>query len=320
MYNSIETLSIDSIFMRFKNIIIDNKMKILKSDTVLDSCLYHAYNIIGILEQLNYYIEKVFMCREYKLLSSELDFLDSYDISDLKYNNLKWLIFKCALKEAISNKNDGLLELDKIIDVTQIPPINSSKFSIYMSWYLLQKLNNKSVPIINIPNENLNLNINKVYKYFINLDTQTIKKIIKWVIEFDFGSSSDSKLDLLNRYSIDTIFNSTGYIYKTNYDYIDNQNYKIKIEDNEYRLILKPQLISSDNYFDNINFNDYETESDEETESNKTKNNKSSKTAHIGGFNKVDGFYKFKLKNNEIINIISPLPFCKMFYFIRYFE
>ena len=82
---------------------------------------------------------------------------------------------------------------------------------------------------------------------------------------------------------------------------------------------MKPQLISSDNYFDNINFNDYETESDEETESNKTKNNKSSKTAHIGGFNKVDGFYKFKLKNNEIINIISPLPFCKMFYFIRYF-
>lgn len=320
MYNSIETLSIDSIFMRFKNIIIDNKMKILKSDTVLDSCLFHAYNIIGIPEYLNYYIEKVFICREYKLLSSELDFLDSYDISDLKYNNLKWLIFKCALEEAISNSKYGPLELDKIIDVTQIPPINSSKFSIFMSWYLLQKLNNKSVPIIDIPNENINLNINKVYKYFINLDTQTIKKIIKWVITN--GIKCDPKLDLLNRYSIDTIFNSEGQIYKTETDYIDNTNYKIKIEDDEYRLILKSRIISSDNYFDNFNFEDYKTESDEETElnDNKTKNNKSSKTAHIGGFNKVDGFYKFKLKNNEIINIISPLPFCKMFYFIRYFE
>ncbi len=315
MYDNIKALPIDSCFIRYKFINSNNEIKTLKSDIVFDSCLFHAYNIIGIPEQLNYYVEKVFMCREYKLLLSELDYLDTYDITTPKYNNLKWLIFKCSLEEATSSNN--FIELDKIIDITQIPPINSSKFSIYMSWYLLQKLNNKSVPSIIIPNEYLHLNINKIYNYFINLDSQKIKAIIKWISDYDFGTTSDSKLNLLNRYSIDTLFNLEGQIYKTEYDYIDNTKYIIKVEDNKYKILLKPKLINSDNYFDNINFNDYNTDSEEEANNKKISSN--TKTAHIGGFNKVDGFYKFKMNNNDIINIISPLPFCKMFYFIRYF-
>lgn len=313
MYGIIKSLTVNGCMMRFKHILIDGKMKILKSDVVFDSCLYHAYNIIGIHEHLEYYIKKVFMCREYKLLISELEYLDSYGVSNNHYNNLKWIIFMAVLNEAIDPQDD-IIEFDKIIDITQVPPFNSIKFTIYMSWYLLQKLNNKDVPIIDIPDEYLNVNINKIYKYFIVLDTITIKKIIKWISDFDFNSVPDT---FTAGCWIDTIFNSDGQFYKANYDYIDNPNYTIRVINNKYKIIEKTILINSDNFFDDLNFDDSNNSDNEVENSNNTSKLSNINVSHVGG-TKINGFYKFKI-SDEIINIITPLPFCKMSYLVRRF-
>ncbi len=206
------------------------------------------------------------------------------------------------------------ISLEQIIDVNTIPHINSSKFSVYMSWFVLQKIKGLSVPEINIADENIILDINKIYKYFIDIDSNTIKNIIKWIDEYDFGNSSDAKTNYFDSCSIETIFNSDGKICKVEYDFIDNTNYLLKIINNEYRLIPKSSLINTDIYDDLTYFDDTYNDDEQDNDDNIFKSN-NNKIIQKGG-EKSYGIYNYKI-GNDMINIYSVLPICKMFYFIK---
>lgn len=320
MYDNIKSLSIESTFIFFKCICTNNRILTLKSENVLDSCLYHAYNLIGVKEKIACYFNKVFMCHDYKLLLSEFNFLDTYDISSPSFNNLKWLIFKSGLEQATIPNEYNPINLEQIIDISIIPPISSSKFSIFMSWYLLQKIKNLPVPEIIIEDEYLNLDVNKIYKYFIDIDNLTVRNIIKWINEYDFRLTSDPKL--FERYSIDTIFNSKGHIYKTMYDYIDNSKYILKVIKDKYHLFIKPSLIETDTDEFYTQFKHDENDDDSDIDINNDEkeyksNYKISKSFIQKGGIQTYGIYKYNI-DSDIINIYTVLPFCKIFYFIRH--
>lgn len=299
----------------------------INENEVYSSCLFDAFENFQINEFLCLYIEKIFHTKNYKLLNSELDFLDSYDINKPKYNNLKYLIFRTGLTQwQLSNKND-MLDFTKIFDIDNPPNYQSVRFSLFISWTLSQKILLKNIKPLNYI-EDTSLNINKLYNYFIYLindNTGMLNKLIKWLDDLDWNEYEKTtltkgcdQLKLLDSFDVNTIFNKDNNLYKAHYDFLSNPNIKIKdvVEDNYILYNLTNQIKKS--IFDDIEYFEDEYNNDDK-EDNKNQIDNIDKNLQIqkGGNNKIIGIYELE---NGLGKIISTVPICKIANIIQWIK
>lgn len=278
--------------------------KIMMHDKVLGSAIYEAYNILKIPEFFFTYLLKIFNIKNYALINSEIDYLDTYDLEDQRFNNLKYMIFEGLLYQWLYVDRTLIKDLSKLFDISNIPTFKSARFSIYMAWALSQKILGYEIEKINIIDDTT-LNINKLYNYFITLlndDSDILPKLIQWIKNYDWSMDStkhsggrDEK-KLLEEHDINNLFNSEGNIYKTYYDYISSPESNIKIKD-----------AIDDEYIYEINSNNITNKI--EIEYDNDNNDKQKIILQKGGF----GQYIY----NHDTKIISIVPVSKIYYIIN---
>ena len=303
----------------------------INENEVYSSCLFDAYENFQINEFLCLYFEKIFYTKNYKLLNSELDFLDTHKLNNQKYNNLKYLVFRTGLTQwQFSNKND-MLDFAQIFDIDNPPNYQSIRFSLFVAWALCKKILLKNIsPISYI--EDTSLNINKLYNYFIYLindNTGLLNKLVKWLDDLDWNEYEKTtltrgcdELKLLDSYDFNTIFNQDNYLHKAYYDFPSNSNIKIKdvVGDNYILNNMTNQIEKS--IFDNIEYLENEDENEDEDDDNNNDNNEDNKIQtnnnlpnHKGGTNKIIGIYELE---NGLGKIISTVPICKISNIIQF--
>ena len=72
---------------------------ILNENEVYSSCLFDVCEYLKLNKFLAIYIKKILGMKNYKLLNSELDMLDTHNLNDSKYDNLKYLIFRTGISQ-----------------------------------------------------------------------------------------------------------------------------------------------------------------------------------------------------------------------------
>lgn len=296
---------------------------IVNDEEVYSSCLFDAYENFQINEFLCLYIEKIFFVNNYKLLNSELDLLDTHNLNDTKYDNLKYLVFRSGLVQwQLINKNEHK-DLTKLFNLNDLPNYQSIRFSIFISWALCQKILGININQISYI-EDTTLNINKLYNHFIYLINDTtglLVKLIKWLDEFNWNEYDETtitkgsdKLNLLDSFNINTIFDSNFQLYKAYYDYPTSLNIKIKdVINNNYILIDLSNNIEQSIYDNLENNNIVETYSDDELNNNNITNQQ--ENIQKGGINNIIGVYELE---NKSIKIISMVPICKIANIIQF--
>lgn len=305
---------------------------IVNDDEVYSSCLIDVYESLKLNNFLSIYIKKILGLKNYKLLNSELDMVDSHDLNDPKYDNLKYLVFRTGISQhQLINKSDEI-DFSKLIDFTNPPNYKSIKFSLFIAWAISQKILNKDVIKLNYI-EDTTLNINKLYNYFIfliNDDSGLLLKLIKWLDDLDWDeyeettiSNGSDTLKLLDSYDVCTLFDSSNNLYKAYYDYPTNKKIKIKdVIENEYIIVDQTQLVESieSTIYDDL---DNKTNLDDEYNiDNKVINDKINVTDEktlLGGVSETDVLNDLNLLNIIGITklpdgsqIISTVPICKI--------
>jgi hypothetical protein len=277
------------------------------------------------LECLSNFVEKVFSCDNRELLNSELDYLDSLDINQPQFDNLKYLIIRSNIAQHTLKDENEIIDITDTFDLNNPPNPNSIRYAFYLSHCICEKiLNRKVVPKINYIADT-KLNINKLYNYFIYLlNNDLISKLIKWLDDLDWDAYETTTrtqgcddLKLLKSHDVDTIFNETGEIYKTYYDYPTNPNIYIKDSyDDKYFYIEKSRLVENSIYDDlDMNLNDIdENENENEIyETNETKTMPMPMTNIGGTFDSTElniiGVHELP---NNLGLIISTVPICKL--------
>ena len=306
----------------------ENKI-IVNDDEVYSSCLFNVYEHLRLNKFLALYIEKILGLKNYKLLNSELDKLDTNDLSNSKYDNLKYLVLRTGISQwQLLDKTD-MIDFSKLFNFDIQPDSNSIKFSLFMAWLIAQKILNKPVIKLNYIKDT-SLNINKLYNYFIfliNDDTGLLMRLIKLLDDLDWDgyeettvSGGSDTLKLLDSFDVNTIFNESNQLYKAYYDYPTNPKIKIKdVIDGEYVYINLIQKIESSVY-DNF---EIEINSDEDNinDTNIDVNRKSNNKQNLSGGTNLDA-------NSDIIGItelpngqgkiISTVPICKILNIIQW--
>jgi hypothetical protein len=329
MYNrcldAIQYFPHDICYNNYKYIKETPENKIIENeDTVYSSCLFDIYESLQLNNFLTTYIKKILGMKNYKLLNSELDMLDTYNLNDLKYDNLKYLVFRTGISQwQLVDKSD-MIDFSKLFDFTTPPNYKSIKFSLFMAWLIAQKILNKPVIKLNYI-ENTTLNINKLYNYFIfliNDDTGLFIRLIKWLDELDWDgyeettvSGGSDTLKLLDSFDVNTIFNESNQLYKAYYDYPTNPKIKIKdVIESEYVIENQIESIESSVY-DNL---DIEINSDEDNndningESNEKLNNNNNEYNLSGGCDLNIDIIGITELSNDVGKIISTVPICKI--------
>jgi hypothetical protein len=294
----------------------------VNEDNVLSSCLFDAFESFQLNEFLSVYIRKIFEMKNYKLLNSELDLLDTHDLNSSKYDNLKYLVFRTGLTQwQLSDKKD-MMDFTKVLDLNNYPNPNSIRFSIFIAWAFCQKklgININQIDYI----QDTTLNINKLYNYYIYLINDTtglLANMIQWICNFKWGeyktaSRECDELDLLNSYDVKTIFNSSSQIHKVYYDYITNLDIKISdVIDNRYILKNTSSNIEITIYDNLEEINEYGVEYDY---NNTPINNNThiQKNSQRGGNDNILGIFKL---SNELGNVISIIPIAKIANIIQF--
>lgn len=293
--------------------------KVIKDEEkVYSSCILDAFECFQINNFLTVYIKKIFGMKNYKLLNSELDMLDTHDLNYSKYDNLKYLVFRTGLTQWQLSDKTEMMDFSQVLDYQNPPNYNSIRFSLFIAWALCQKILNKNVNKINYVYDTT-LNINKLYNYYIfliNDNTGLLLKIIKWLDDLDWDKYEETTetrgcdvMKLLDTYDYSTLFNPSSQLYKAYYDYPTNQKIKIKdVINDEYMIENRTQNIEntiydnlSDDLNNNLNDNEIEENNDDE------QNNKLYK--QVGGYD-IIGIHNFT--NNDIGKIISSVPICKI--------
>ena len=299
---------------------------IVNDEEVYSSCIFDAYENFQINEFLCLWVEKTFNITNYKLLNSELDLLDTHDLNQSKYDNLKYLIFRTGLAQwMLANKNVRK-DLTKLFDLNNIPNYKSIRFSIFISWALCQKILSNNIEPINYITDTT-LDINKLYNYFIYLINDTtglLIKLIKWLDELDWDEYEETtitkgsdELRLLDSYDVDTIFDSNSRLHKAYYDYPTSSNIKIKdVINNNYVLIDLSKNIE-ESIYDDLEVNNSILDTNSHTELNYVNINNQSENIQKGGFNNIIGVH---LIENKTTKIISTVPICKIANIIQFIK
>ena len=302
-----------------------NNKIIVNDDQVYSSCLFDVYEHLKLNKFLASYIEKILGLKNYKLLNSELDMLDTHDLNNSKYDNLKYLVFRTGITQWQYFYESDIIDFSKIFDFNVQPNSNSIRFSLFIAWALAQKILNKPVIKLNYITDT-SLNINKLYNYFIYLindETNLLNTLIKWLDDLDWDDYEETtetrgsdKLKLLDSFDVNTIFNKFNQLHKAYYDYPINPEIKIKdVIDGEYVYINKTQTISSSVY------DELDETLEDETFENETFDNNDSNTNNkenlTGGTNSIEIIGIIILPNN-LDKIISSVPICKIANIIKW--
>lgn len=300
--------------------------KIIENENeVYSSCLFDVYEHLRLNKFLATYIKKILGLKNYNLLNSELDMLDTHNLSNSKYDNLKYLVFRTGISQWQLVDKFDMIDFTKLFDLNVQPDSNSIKFSLYIAWAISQKILNKPVIKLNYIKDT-SLNINKLYNYFIfliNDDTGLLTHLIKWLDDLDWDdyeettvSGGSDKLKLLDSYDVNTIFNESNQLYKAYYDYPTNPKIKIKdVIDGEYVLNIKNQNQSIEtSIYDNL---DFETNSDEDINDDldgefNNKSNKNNEHNLSGGSDTSLNIIGITELSNGQGKIISTVPICKI--------
>jgi hypothetical protein len=220
-----------ALFINEEYIKENNQYKVITRRTVKESTIIQVYNNLPLLEDFNRFIKKIFQQErtDYDLLLNEFEHIDKVNLNDNKYNNLKFNIFIAALHQFIVI-NPEPLDLTYFFDEENIPNSNSIKFSIYMAWYIYQKVHNNYRKTVDIPS--LDLNINKFYAYLIMINNDVLKKMLRHISETDYKPN--------NNFNIDELFDNGKFIEnKYDYNYIQTEYIAFKPQEN----ILREQLV-----------------------------------------------------------------------------
>lgn len=300
----------------------DNKI-IVNDDQVYSSCLFDVYEHLKLNKFLALYIEKIFGMKNYKLLNSELDMLDTHDLNNSKYDNLRYLVFRTGLTQWQLSDKTEMMDFSQVFDYQNPPNYYSIRFSLFIAWALCQKILNKNINKINYIDDTI-LNINKLYNYYIfliNDNTGLLMKIIKWLDDLDWDEYEETTithgsdtLKLLNSYDVKTIFNPSSQLYKAYYDYPTNPKIKIKdVVDDEYE-IQNTLLNIEGSIYDNLTNDTIDDLDDDTIEENNEENNTGNQNKQIGGMD-IIGIYELK---NNVCKIISTVPICKISNIIKH--
>jgi hypothetical protein len=218
---------------------IDKTFKLISNKTVNQSSIIQVYDNLPILEDFHKFVKKIFQQdkKNYDLLLNEFNMMDTYDLNHQKFNNLKFNVFLASLEQFFLIKPEPL-DLKYFFDLNNLPNYKSIKFSVFMAWYIYNKVVNNQKFKLNIISD-FSLNIDKFYNYFIILNNKQLKIIVDYVLK------SEVKILNKNKYDIDELFNENNqFILNDNdlsFDFIHEKNLKNKIKSP----ILKEQLVYS---------------------------------------------------------------------------
>jgi hypothetical protein len=300
--------------------------KVIKNEEeVFSSCLFDAFESFQLNEFLTTYIEKIFEMKNYKLLNSELNLFDTYDLNLSKYDNLKYLVFRTGITQWQLNDKNDMMDFTQILNLENYPSPDSIRFSVFIAWALCQKKLGININQINYI-QDTTLNINKLYNYFIYLINDTtglLADMVKWIFNFKWdeyktASKGCDELNLLNTYDVKTIFNSSNQIYKVYYDYVRNSDIKISdVIDDKYIFQNKTQSIETSIYDDleEIDELNLEVNQDDELVNNNINTIKRINDQKGGVDNKHIGIYKLK---NGLGKVISIVPIAKIANIIQF--
>lgn len=254
-YNYVSTIVFNELVDKIKYVVPDNLF--LNYTTIKQnndfyyyfeqtdkSMINQMYNKIP-NEIFDKYIFKLLDVEDHNLLSNEFDCFDLTITNDEKFDNIKYNIFTNCLSQYILIDREPL-DLTKFFDITNIPNSNSIRFTIFMAWYIAQRV--KKNPVPNIILTDINSKINKFYNYFVNLSDEKFWKIYNF-INVDERSYYDEN-DYLDEYTITSIFDEQGDIAKVPYDYVegmDTSEYELKIINNKYVIMIKDDDVQTDN-------------------------------------------------------------------------
>lgn len=328
MFDAIQYFPYEICYNNYIYIKENPENKIIKDEEkVYSSSLLDAFECFQINEFLTVYIKKIFGIKNYKLLNSELDILDTHDLNNSKYNNLRYLVFRTGLTQWQLSDKTEMMDFSQVFDYQNPPNYHSIRFSLFIAWALCQKILNKNINKINYIDDTI-LNINKLYNYYIfliNDDTGLLMKIIKWLDDLDWDEYEETTetrgcdmLKLLDTYDYSTIFNSSSQLYKAYYDYPTNPKIKIKdVVDDEYE-IQNTFLNIESSIYDNLTtdtIDDLDDDTIEENdEDNNEENNIGNRNKQMGGMD-IIGIYELK---NNMGKIISTVPICKISNIIKH--
>jgi hypothetical protein len=263
--------------------------------------------------------------KNYKLLNSELNLFDTYDLNLSKYDNLKYLVFRTGITQWQLNDKNDMMDFTQILNLENYPSPDSIRFSVFIAWALCQKKLGININQINYI-QDTTLNINKLYNYFIYLINDTtglLADMVKWIFNFKWdeyktASKGCDELNLLNTYDVKTIFNSSNQIYKVYYDYVRNSDIKISdVIDDKYIFQNKTQSIETSIYDDleEIDELNLEVNQDDELVNNNINTIKRINDQKGGVDNKHIGIYKLK---NGLGKVISIVPIAKIANIIQF--
>ena len=196
-----------------------NIYDIITLNYVSGSTIYELYESNVFIDNYFEFCLRLFYIdrSNYNLLLSELEWIDTnLNLNNNKYNNLKFMLFLATLQQfMISNLSDRF-DFNCFMDITKPPEIKSIKFPIYMGIYIWNKINKNNIINnleINFNHEDLKLNINKVFNFYIMTNNELFEKIFECINEKEltFGKC---------KYDIGEIFNSNNEFVSSQYDYV----------------------------------------------------------------------------------------------------
>lgn len=138
MFDAIDYFPYDICYYNYTYIKEEPVNKVIKDDEKVSSssssCLLDAFENFELKQYLTVYIKKIFGIKNHESLNSELDIVDTHDLNNSKYDNLKYLVFRTRLTQwQLSNKLE-MLDFTKVFDYQNPPNHNSIRFCLFIAW------------------------------------------------------------------------------------------------------------------------------------------------------------------------------------------
>ncbi len=263
LLNMINYMHPEYLFINEDYVSNNKTFELVTNRNVKQSSIIQVYNNLPLLEDFHKFVKKIFQQnkKNYDLLLSEFNMLNTYDLSHQKFNNLKFNIFLSSLEQFLIIKPEPL-DLTYFFDLNNLPDAKSIKFSVFMAWYIYNKVVNDKKIKINVIND-YSLNIDKFYNYLIVLNNKQLKIIIDHVLKPEVNILNK------NKYDIDELFNENNQFILNDNDltisYINqfnDENIQVKnnqIHNNTKNItntqIMREQLVYSGGGIDSLSIN-----------------------------------------------------------------
>ena len=201
LLNMINYMHPEYLFINEDYVVNNKSFELVTNQNVKASSIIQVYNNLPLLEDFNKFVKKIFQQdkKNYDLLLSEFNMMDTYDLNNQKFNNLKFNIFLASLEQFLIIKPEPL-DLSYFFDLNNLPNTKSIKFSVFMAWYIYNKVVNNNKIKMDVISD-YSLNINKFYNYLIILDNNQMKQLINHILDINLSILNNDK------FNIDELFN-----------------------------------------------------------------------------------------------------------------